>query len=351
MSSINNIEKLIQIATIEQMYLMLEKLKSNNTTDTAINTTNTSNTNDLSLCLQNNIVFGQQIDNLKQDFYNFKNLLNTSNNTICKLSAKINELEQELNFIKNNNDNNNYFDYQQIKGQQTLDSYYNYGFFNQSNKEVKTCDYIKKEIIKNENDVILEEDIEYFEQNKKKPVLFVINEDEDENFCYNNVNVEEQDNKNVVDVEETFINNDVTVEEQDDNTVVDEEETFINNDVTVEEQDDKTVVDEEETLINNDVTVEKEEEEEEEEEVGTEDESETFSYNNISIIIEEKEQHTEEKKVEEEEEEEEEVFEIEIDDITYFATDEENGILYEMTNDGDIGKKVGIIKDGEPIFN
>jgi hypothetical protein len=48
---------------------------------------------------------------------------------------------------------------------------------------------------------------------------------------------------------------------------------------------------------------------------------------------------------------EEEVFEIEIDDITYFATDEENGILYEMTKDGDIGKKVGIIKDGEPIFN
>ena len=51
------------------------------------------------------------------------------------------------------------------------------------------------------------------------------------------------------------------------------------------------------------------------------------------------------------EEEDEEVFEIEIDDITYFATDEENGILYEMTKDGDVGKKVGIIKDGEPIFN
>ena len=54
---------------------------------------------------------------------------------------------------------------------------------------------------------------------------------------------------------------------------------------------------------------------------------------------------------EEVEEEEEEVFEIEIDDVTYFATGEENGILYEMTTDGDVGKKVGIIKDGEPIFN
>ena len=50
-------------------------------------------------------------------------------------------------------------------------------------------------------------------------------------------------------------------------------------------------------------------------------------------------------------EEEEEVFEIEIDDVTYFATHEENGILYEIDSDGDVGKKVGIIKDGEPIFS
>ena len=46
----------------------------------------------------------------------------------------------------------------------------------------------------------------------------------------------------------------------------------------------------------------------------------------------------------------EEVFEIEIDDVTYYATSEENGILYEVDADGEVGKKVGIIKDGEPIF-
>jgi hypothetical protein len=66
--------------------------------------------------------------------------------------------------------------------------------------------------------------------------------------------------------------------------------------------------------------------------------------------VEEENEH----KTEEEEEEEssgDEVFEIEIEDVTYFATDEDNGILYEMTSDGDVGKKVGIIKNGEPIFN
>jgi len=66
--------------------------------------------------------------------------------------------------------------------------------------------------------------------------------------------------------------------------------------------------------------------------------------------IKEQEEVKEEEAKEEEEQESEEVFEIEIDDVTYFATDEENGILYEVGPDGDVGKQVGIIKDGEPIF-
>ena len=53
---------------------------------------------------------------------------------------------------------------------------------------------------------------------------------------------------------------------------------------------------------------------------------------------------------EQEQEDEEDLFEIEIDDVLYLANDDENGILYEMTSDGDVGKKIGIIKDGEPIF-
>jgi hypothetical protein len=60
---------------------------------------------------------------------------------------------------------------------------------------------------------------------------------------------------------------------------------------------------------------------------------------------------TESKAVNKEEEEDEEVFEIEIDDITYYATSEENGILYAVEDDGEVGKQVGIIKDGEPIFS
>lgn len=53
----------------------------------------------------------------------------------------------------------------------------------------------------------------------------------------------------------------------------------------------------------------------------------------------------------EDDEEEEELFEIEIDDITYYTNNEENGIIYEVTKDEEVGKKVGYLKDGEPYFS
>ena len=52
----------------------------------------------------------------------------------------------------------------------------------------------------------------------------------------------------------------------------------------------------------------------------------------------------------ESEEDEEEVFEIEIEDVTYFATNEENGPIYAVDKDGDPGNQVGYLKDGEPFF-
>ena len=47
---------------------------------------------------------------------------------------------------------------------------------------------------------------------------------------------------------------------------------------------------------------------------------------------------------------EEEFIEIDIDDVTYCTNNEENGFIYELTEDGDVGDKVGYLKDGEPFF-
>jgi len=54
---------------------------------------------------------------------------------------------------------------------------------------------------------------------------------------------------------------------------------------------------------------------------------------------------------ENEAEEEDDFFEIEIDDVTYCTNNEDSGIIYEVDEGGDIGKRIGYLKDGEPFFD
>ena len=307
--TMNNLEKLIQMATIEQMYSMLQKIKKDNknennkfqeaggakkstttkahgfqgaqglraqglraqgtTTTTAHGFQGAKNeeckfSNETYL-KQNDILIGtllNEITYLKTEINIHTEKLKRNNDEFWKLSIKFAELEKELFEIKGNTNNNSRFLCQQIRGQQLLTSYP--GFSNGSpTEEVKEEAHIKLKI---------------------------------EEKCKNNCYMEEEDEP-------------------------------VEKDLGIEKQDDK----------------EEEEEDESEEEVGTEDEAEL-------LVKTEEEKPIEVQKVEEEDEEEE-VFEIEIEDVTYFATNEENGILYEMTPDGDVGKNVGIIKDGEPIFN
>ena len=73
-------------------------------------------------------------------------------------------------------------------------------------------------------------------------------------------------------------------------------------------------------------------------------------------VVEEEEEE-EEAVVEEEEEEavveeedEEEVFEITISGIKYYTSNETNGVIYSITDDNDIGDKVGVFKNKIPEF-
>jgi hypothetical protein len=90
------------------------------------------------------------------------------------------------------------------------------------------------------------------------------------------------------------------------------------------------------------VETEEEQVETEEEQVETEEEQ-----------VETEEEQVEEQdpvETEEEEEEEEELFEIEIDDITYCTNNEDSGFIFELSQDNDVGEKVGYFKEGEPFF-
>jgi hypothetical protein len=136
----------------------------------------------------------------------------------------------------------------------------------------------------------------------------------------------------------------------------------------VEEEEEEQLEEEEEEQEQGEEEEEVEEEEEQEEEQGEEEEEQVEEEEQEEEeVVEEEEEEVVEETVEEPiqltivetkepepepepEEEEEEYFEIEIDDITYFTNDEVNGFIYDTTEDGYLGDKVGVLKDGEPTF-
>ena len=102
-----------------------------------------------------------------------------------------------------------------------------------------------------------------------------------------------------------------------------------------------------------DPTLSKEEEESETEEAVTSLEVEEEEEAVASLEVEEEkvvEDDVETEKSESVASEEEEFIEIDIDDVTYCTNNEENGFIYELTEDGDVGDSVGYLKDGEPFF-
>jgi hypothetical protein len=118
------------------------------------------------------------------------------------------------------------------------------------------------------------------------------------------------------------------------------EEASDNNEVVKESVDEESVdeesVDEEsvdEEAVNEEEPVEDEDDKDDKDDKDDNDEVET-------------EDEEDDKK----NEEDEELFEIEIDGTTYCTNNEESGLIFELTEDGDVGEKIGYLKEGEPFF-
>jgi len=129
-------------------------------------------------------------------------------------------------------------------------------------------------------------------------------------------------------------------EEAEEEEAEEEEEEAVEEEEAEEEEEE--AVEEEEAEEEKEAAEEEEEEEAEEEEEEAQEEAEEEA--------QEEAEEEEEEEAEEEAEEEEEVFEIEIDDITYYTSDIENGKLYK-NDDGEVGDEVGHLKDGEAYFD
>jgi hypothetical protein len=163
----------------------------------------------------------------------------------------------------------------------------------------------------------LEEARKYYQQSSAE-----VSEDEDEDEEEEHIllNIEDiSDNGSEISIEQIL--SDVKVNSQIKTMIVEEEAEEENTSEAEEEEEEEEAEEEEETK-----------KEEEDDNSGTETEA------------------SEEEEEEEEDDDEEEVFEIEIDDVTYFATSEENGPLYDVDEYGEPGNKVGYLKDGEPVF-
>ena len=324
--SMDNLEKLIQMVTMEQMYNMLHKMKEN--------TLHVNNVNEfLDKVRVQSVV---EVNDKHYDNINCK--VEQQHSLIELLSSKLETIEKELGEMnlkyKKVIDSLEILQEQQLSREMISDikfpfdrNYENQFPFNQSYENqsydirttnVQVFDDILESMLEPEPEV----EVETVSEPEVEPVLEV----EVETVLEVEVETVLEEQHISLKIEEKLAIDEVL-------EVVVKEEVL---EVVVKEEEEEVLEEEDEVL------------EEEEEEAEVESDNDDIKPLEVISQAETKEEDVKEEDVEEEEEE---LFEIEIDDVTYYATDEENGTLYDITPDGDVGKKVGIIKDGEPIFN
>ena len=161
-TTLDNLEKLIQMATIEHMYSMLQKMKIDNSTNLKENENKPPETS-FFVPLEPFTNFSWEDRDLlkwvkgdcKTSLQSLHYHLKKSMAEIRELTIKVDNLENELSEIKNNTNNNSKFLCQQLRGQQKLTSYP--GFSNGTQTENLDNCHIKLKI---EEKVVLKEDDE-----------------------------------------------------------------------------------------------------------------------------------------------------------------------------------------------
>ena len=128
-----------------------------------------------------------------------------------------------------------------------------------------------------------------------------------------------------------------------------------NIDYVLEEngEEEEAEVDDEEVEVDDDeVEVDKnlDDDEEEEEEVDEEEEEDDKNLDDDEEVDDDKNLDDDEEEDTPLEVEEEEVYEVKIKSKTYYVTNEKNGIIYSITNDGDVGDEIGHYVNGIPTF-
>jgi chemotaxis protein histidine kinase CheA len=171
--------------------------------------------------------------------------------------------------------------------------------------------------------------------------------------------VDEEEEEEEVEVEESAEEEEVEVEESAEEE--EEEEVEVEESAEEEEEEEVEVEESAEEEEEEEVEVEESAEEEEEEEVEVEESAEEEEEEEVEVeeSAEEEEEEVEESAEEEEEEVEEsaeeeeeemEVFEITINGTEYYTTNENDGVIYAVDADGEVGDEIGKFVNKKPVF-
>ena len=315
--NMNSLEKLIQMATIEQMYSMLQKMKSNT------ETVDTTNFHDESQKLLLN-----RVGNLEQYIFEIDKKYNDTDILYSDMVRNQDQLVKQL--------------------------------MSQMDTLTQRIEQMEKEFVLERCDPPMSNPPMSNPPMSNPPMSNVVEPDTCENIV---LTVEEPYISSESTIATPFVPDLSIIENKETNEVLyenklvlaerelheDEYMVLLDNANQVHINKDEEDIDEVESdeLLSEEVQVKKED-------ICGEMESDVLPAEEVQVTTEVNEEPAVEElateEVEEEEDTDEEVFEIEIDDVTYYATSEDNGILYEMLEGGDIGKQVGTIQDGEPIF-
>jgi hypothetical protein len=324
-------------------------------------------------------VIRKGVNNILKDFINRYNLLETTHKQIMQLPSVVYELQQkrdcEYTFDSSDSSDSEIFNEKEKPKCISISDLTNNLIKKQMYNVENRLENIEKTLnsfntLLNNNNAI---------NSEKKPVEFNYNPSSIVGVCDNSIiSVCENENiklefkeKDVLSLEKEEKEENEKEKEESDEEESEEEEELEEEEVELKEEQvelkEEQVELEEEELEEEELEEEELEEEEleeeeleeeelEEEEVELKEEeviNDVFKLNSLQEVTFDKDEietETSEKIQEEEEEEEEELVEIEIDDKTYCTNDEENGFIYELDGEGDVGNKVGYLKEGEPFF-
>ena len=360
MSYQSQLDKLMQMATIEQLKDLMRQF--NNNVSEKEKETSFSNQEILSLPIVQKVVFAyeEELKAVKNRLYQGDSQCSCHNNNtellnrldeqhklftdmFFKMEDKMNELSNDihkLNIILNVSNQSSHF----ITREPVISEH---DFVEHVIESIVADDHAVAE------HVVVDEQVAAADEQVDVAVEQVNIKLEIQEIVDNNLNQHSDEHEYII------VENNFDILEDDESVISEEaEETVISEEAESDEDETEEAEEAVEEGEEADEVVEAVEEGDEVVEAVEADELDEADDDVVDEAVEEAEEVEEDDVVEETDEEvatddaeDEEVFEIEIDDVTYFATDEENGILYEVTKTGEVGKKVGIIKDGEPIFS